>query len=43
MAGPLVMDLARKNNALVLPIDSEHSAIFQAMQSGQPNEVEPSC
>jgi 1-deoxy-D-xylulose-5-phosphate reductoisomerase len=40
MAGPLVMDLARKRNATLLPIDSEHSAIFQAMQSGQPHEVE---
>jgi 1-deoxy-D-xylulose-5-phosphate reductoisomerase len=39
MAGPLVMDLARKRNALLLPIDSEHSAIFQAMRSGQPHEV----
>ncbi len=40
MAGPLVMDLARKRNATVLPIDSEHSAIFQAMRCGQPHEVE---
>jgi 1-deoxy-D-xylulose-5-phosphate reductoisomerase len=40
MAGPLVMELARKNNATLLPIDSEHSAIFQAMRSGQPHEVE---
>jgi 1-deoxy-D-xylulose-5-phosphate reductoisomerase len=40
MAGPLVMDLARKNSAAVLPVDSEHSAIFQALQSGRPGEVE---
>jgi 1-deoxy-D-xylulose-5-phosphate reductoisomerase len=40
MAGPLVMELARKRNATLLPIDSEHSAIFQAMRSGQPHEVE---
>ena len=39
MAGPLVMELARKNNARVLPVDSEHSAIFQAMQSGQTREI----
>jgi 1-deoxy-D-xylulose-5-phosphate reductoisomerase len=39
MAGPLVMDLAAKRNAKVLPVDSEHSAIFQAMQSGKPAEV----
>src|SRR6202011_6048988 len=40
MAGPLVMELARKRNATLLPINSEHSAIFQAMRSGQPHEVE---
>jgi 1-deoxy-D-xylulose-5-phosphate reductoisomerase len=40
MAGPLVMDLARKRNATLLPVDSEHSAIFQAMQGGRRNEVE---
>src|SRR5262249_44026659 len=40
MAGPLVMELAERRGARVLPVDSEHSAIFQAMQSGRPNEVE---
>jgi 1-deoxy-D-xylulose-5-phosphate reductoisomerase len=40
MAGPLVMDLAAKNGSLVLPVDSEHSAIFQAMQGGKRDEVE---
>jgi 1-deoxy-D-xylulose-5-phosphate reductoisomerase len=39
VAGPLVMDLARRRNAAVLPVDSEHSAIFQALQSGKPSEV----
>jgi 1-deoxy-D-xylulose-5-phosphate reductoisomerase len=39
MAGPLVMDLAARRNARVLPVDSEHSAIFQAMQSGKASEV----
>jgi 1-deoxy-D-xylulose-5-phosphate reductoisomerase len=39
MAGQLVMDLAARRNAKVLPVDSEHSAIFQAMQSGRPAEV----
>jgi 1-deoxy-D-xylulose-5-phosphate reductoisomerase len=39
VAGPLVMDLARRRGARVLPVDSEHSAIFQALQSGQPGEV----
>ncbi len=40
MAGPLVMNLARRNNAHILPVDSEHSALFQAMHSGRRNEVE---
>jgi 1-deoxy-D-xylulose-5-phosphate reductoisomerase len=39
MAGPLVMELARKRNAAVLPVDSEHSAIFQALQAGRRGEV----
>jgi 1-deoxy-D-xylulose-5-phosphate reductoisomerase len=39
MAGPLVMDLARRHGARVLPVDSEHSAVFQAMQSGRRAEV----
>jgi 1-deoxy-D-xylulose-5-phosphate reductoisomerase len=40
MAGPLVMDLAARRSARVLPVDSEHSAIFQAMQGGRAGEVE---
>src|SRR5262249_19168879 len=40
MAGPLVMDLAKQRGGRLLPVDSEHSAIFQAMQSGRTNEVE---
>jgi len=40
LAGPLVMDLARRRNARLLPVDSEHSAIFQALQGSQPHEVE---
>jgi 1-deoxy-D-xylulose-5-phosphate reductoisomerase len=39
VAGPLVMDLARRRNATILPVDSEHSAIFQAMAAGRPKEV----
>ena len=30
-AGPLLMDTARRHNATVLPVDSEHSAVFQAL------------
>ncbi|MCR5256050.1 MAG: 1-deoxy-D-xylulose-5-phosphate reductoisomerase [Acetatifactor sp.] len=34
-AGHIIMDLARKNNVRILPVDSEHSAIFQSLQ-GEP-------
>ncbi|MFO7600075.1 MAG: 1-deoxy-D-xylulose-5-phosphate reductoisomerase [Candidatus Desulfacyla sp.] len=37
MAGPLVMDEARKRGVTILPIDSEHSAILQSLQ-GHPRE-----
>ncbi len=40
MAGPLVTELAKKNNTPILPVDSEHSAIFQALQSGQRDELQ---
>jgi 1-deoxy-D-xylulose-5-phosphate reductoisomerase len=40
MAGPLVMELATRRGVQLLPVDSEHSAIFQAMQGGRPSEVE---
>lgn len=39
MAGPLVMRLAAQRNAQILPVDSEHSAVFQALQSGRKSEV----
>jgi 1-deoxy-D-xylulose-5-phosphate reductoisomerase len=39
MAGPLVMELARRRGAHVLPVDSEHSAVFQALQAGRRGEV----
>ena len=39
MAGPLVMRLARQSGATILPVDSEHSAIHQALCSGRPAEV----
>ena len=31
MAGDLVMQLARKNHVNIIPVDSEHSAIFQCL------------
>ncbi len=39
MAGQLVTQLARDREAQLLPVDSEHSAIFQALQAGRPAEV----
>ncbi|MEK6749982.1 MAG: 1-deoxy-D-xylulose-5-phosphate reductoisomerase [Pseudomonadota bacterium] len=36
MSGRLFMDIVRRHNALLLPIDSEHNAIFQCMPA--PNE-----
>ncbi|MAQ91454.1 MAG: 1-deoxy-D-xylulose-5-phosphate reductoisomerase [Rhodopirellula sp.] len=38
-AGPLVMQLASDYGVDILPVDSEHSAIFQAMKSGRGKEV----
>jgi len=40
MAGPLVMALAARTGARILPVDSEHSAIHQALRSGTAAEVE---
>ncbi len=39
IAGQLLTETARANGATILPIDSEHSAIFQALQAGRPGEV----
>lgn len=39
MAGKLVMDAARRKNIHLLPVDSEHSAIFQALESGRKEDV----
>lgn len=39
IAGELLTEAARQSGAVLLPIDSEHSAIFQAMQAGQPDEI----
>lgn len=39
MAGELIMKTARKNGAMIVPVDSEQSAIFQCLQAKGPNEV----
>jgi len=39
MAGPLVMERARACNSRIIPVDSEHSAIFQALSGGRRDDV----
>ncbi|MCE5267431.1 MAG: 1-deoxy-D-xylulose-5-phosphate reductoisomerase, partial [Planctomycetaceae bacterium] len=39
VGGPLVMELAKRKNARILPVDSEHCAVFQALQAGRREEV----
>jgi 1-deoxy-D-xylulose-5-phosphate reductoisomerase len=33
MAGPLVTEMAARHGATILPVDSEHSAVFQCLQA----------
>ncbi len=40
MAGQQVMQLARDSKSNIIPVDSEHSAVFQAMRAGNDNEVQ---
>lgn len=40
LGGPHVMKLAVERGSTLLPVDSEHSAIFQALRAGTPSEVE---
>jgi len=39
VAGSLIMPLAKRSGATIIPIDSEHSAVFQALQAGRIDEV----
>jgi len=39
VAGDLVMDAARRHRAEILPVDSEHSAIFQCLNGVGPRDV----
>lgn len=38
-AGQLVMNLVKQNGVSIYPVDSEHSAIFQALQGNEGNAV----
>ena len=39
VAGELLTRTVKENGGIILPVDSEHSAIFQAMQAGSREEV----
>lgn len=39
VAGALIMPLARRRGSRLIPVDSEHSAVFQALQGGRREEV----
>lgn len=38
-AGEYVMNLAREKNVSILPVDSEHSALFQCLQASENREI----
>lgn len=38
-AGPIFMDAVAKHQVRLLPVDSEHSAIFQSLQGGKKKEL----
>ena len=39
IAGNIVMSHARKMGVKIIPVDSEHSAIFQSLHAGRPSEI----
>ncbi|MFZ0426985.1 MAG: 1-deoxy-D-xylulose-5-phosphate reductoisomerase [Acidobacteriota bacterium] len=40
MAGELLIPLARRSGASILPVDSEHSALHQCLRGSQPDEIQ---
>ena len=40
VAGELITNLAKENNSAIIPVDSEHSAIFQCLVGELPNRIE---
>ena len=38
-AGHLIIPMAKEHGVQILPVDSEHSAIFQSLQGNQDNEI----
>ncbi|TWT78569.1 1-deoxy-D-xylulose 5-phosphate reductoisomerase [Posidoniimonas polymericola] len=39
MAGPIIQDVLQQKGGSLIPVDSEHSAVFQAMQGAKAKEV----
>ena len=39
MAGEIVMKRAKEKGVQIIPVDSEHSAIFQSLSAGKPTEI----
>lgn len=39
MAGQIIMDAAKEKGVNLLPVDSEHSAVFQALEAGRKQDV----
>ncbi len=39
VGGRMLLDLAESHGGMILPVDSEHSAVMQAMRSGRRQEV----
>ena len=39
IAGEIVMKRAKEAGVEIIPVDSEHSAIFQSLKSGKPSEI----
>ena len=39
VAGHLITEIANKNNSKIIPVDSEHSAIFQCLQGEPENSI----
>ncbi len=40
VGGPLILALAQQTQACLIPVDSEHSAVFQAMQAGRREDLQ---
>ncbi|MEJ2696083.1 MAG: 1-deoxy-D-xylulose-5-phosphate reductoisomerase [Candidatus Sulfobium sp.] len=39
MAGEIVMKKARRNKVKIIPVDSEHSAVFQCLEGRRPGDI----